>query len=75
MPVIETEEQRDKIIAALKDYHHAKKVTAKAAGVEHDKLAVLKNLVGESSNNGPAIEEVALKMLGQIAAYGVPESR
>jgi len=75
MPVIETEEQREKIVAAMKDYYHAKRVTAKAASVEHDKLGVVKNLVGESSNNGPAIEEVALKMLGHVQIHGLPESR
>jgi hypothetical protein len=75
MPNIETEEQRDKIIAAVKEYHKAKHATAKAASFEHDKLSVLKNLTGESSNNGPAIEEVALRMLGNVQIYGVPEAR
>jgi len=75
MPNIESEEQQQKAIQALREYYQAKKVAEKAAGVVHDKLGALKTITGITSNAGPQIEEEVLLMLGRIQVIGLPEQR
>jgi len=75
MPNLETQEQVDKAINALKEYQIAVKAAAKASANAHDKLGALKNITGITNNAGPTIEEEVLRMLGYIHVHGLPEVR
>lgn len=75
MPNLETQEQVDKTIQALKDYQNARRLEEKAKTFTLDKLTALKNATGISGNSGPQIEEEVLRMLGHIQVHGVPDKR
>ena len=75
MPNLETQEQVDKAITALKDYQSARRLEEKATTFTRDKLTALKNITGISANAGPQIEEEVLRMLGQFQLSGPTDRR
>jgi hypothetical protein len=75
LPVLESQEQVDKAIGALKDYQAAVKASQRAAAVASDKLGALKSLTGITGNDAKVIEEQVLMMLGHVQLHGLPERR
>lgn len=75
MPNIETQEQHDKAVSALKDFYKARDLSNKAAQITNDKLGALKSITGIVTNDALKIEEEVVMMLGRIAVHGLPETR
>lgn len=75
MPVLETQEQVDKAVSALKDYQSALKAQHRAAAVTTDKLGALKTITGITGNDPKVLEEQVLMMLGHVQLNGLPERR
>jgi hypothetical protein len=73
--VIETQEQLDKAITALKGYQAAVKAHNKTHDAVMTAMGPLKNAIGASGNNGQAMEEELLRELGRISVFGLPETR
>lgn len=75
MPMLETQEQVDKAIGALREYQSALKAQTRAAAFTSDKLSALKSITGITGNDAKVLEEQVLMMLGQVQLNGLPEQR
>lgn len=69
--MLETKEQVDKAVAALKAYEEAVHKKGLAEKVCQDRLAALKNATGLVGNDGPKMVEDTYRVIGQAHLRGV----